>query len=82
MTTRRPISCSGLPHVAAQTERELDELFGLGHFLRRDHAGDAEIDLREVVDRDKIGQERLGLECGVVIKSGRGGDRESGRCGP
>ena len=45
--------------VAAEAERELQQLLGLGHVFGRHDAGDAQVDLGEVVDR-ALGGERLG----------------------
>ena len=47
--------------VAAEAERELEQLLGFGDFFGGDDAGDAEVDLGEVVDR-AFGGERLGGE--------------------
>ncbi len=47
--------------LAAEAERELEQLLGFGHVFGGDHAGDAQIDLGEVVDR-AFGGERLGGE--------------------
>ena len=61
--------------VAAEAERELEQLLGVGDVFGGDDAGDAEIDLREVVDR-AFGGERLGGErvAGVVpLRGTRGG---------
>ena len=57
-------------HVAAEAERELEQLLRLRHFFGRDHAGDAQIDLGEVVDRDQVGQQRLG--CSAASESSAG----------
>ena len=53
--------------VAAEAERELEQLLGVGDVFGGDDAGDAEVDLGEVVDR-ALGGERLGGEgvAGVV----------------
>ena len=76
--TNRPTSVSGayaslIPaktvfcRVAAEAERQLEQLLGVRHVFGRDDAGDTQIDLREIVDR-ALGSERLSGEriAGIV----------------
>ena len=52
--------------ATAQTERELEELFGRGHVFGGQHAADPQIDLRELVERDlpaKAARPAAGRRC-------------------
>ena len=55
-------------HIAAQAQRQLQQLLRPRHFFGRQHAGDAQIDFGEFVDRNQIGQQRLGLQRGIGIR--------------
>ena len=45
----------------------LSSFFASGTSSAAMHAGDAQIDLGEVVDRDQLGRERLGVQGGVGV---------------
>ena len=80
--TSRPTNSSGLvrffdaceygfPHVAAEAERELQQLPGVGHFFGGENAGHAQIDFGEIVDRAFRGEWLCGQRFGAIGRCAR-----------
>jgi len=63
------------PLIAAQRQRQPEQLFRLGHFFGRDHARHPQIDLRKIVDADRFGAQRLVIQRSPAVgrPSGSGG---------